>query len=170
MENNVVNGLCSALVQALVISFKFNFRGVGRSQGTHSQGIGEQADVGAAISYMADLTEVDSERIGLAGYSAGAGYSLPVGITDIRVKVLAAVSPPLTLFDFTTLKDCPKPAFLISGTVDDFTPVSQFLEFCRELPETVEYHTVKLADHFWRGYEDILSEKVAAFFKGALSR
>ena len=76
MDNNVVNSICEALTRASLVSFKFNFRGVGGSQGTHSGGAGEQEDVAAAISFVSDQAEVDPGRIGLAGYSAGAGYSL----------------------------------------------------------------------------------------------
>ncbi len=169
MDNNVVNNLCEALVRASIASFKFNFRGVGRSQGTHSQGAGEQEDVAAAISYASDLAEADSERIGLAGYSAGADYAYPVAIKDERVKALALISPPVTMSDFGALKDCLKPKFLISGSRDDITPVSQFLQFCQGLPEPKECHSIEAADHFWWGYEKSLAEKAAAFFTRALS-
>jgi alpha/beta superfamily hydrolase len=168
MDNNVVYSLSEALTQASFASFKFNFRGVGRSQGEFGQGIGEQEDVEAAISFISTLKEVDSQRIGLAGYSAGAGFAFPVGFNDIRIKALAAVSPPLTMFDFDFLKVCPKPKFLISGSRDNFTPVDQFLEFCQNLPEPKEYESIEGADHFWWGYESSLAAKVTAFFIKAL--
>ena len=82
MDNNVVTRLYEEMVGASFISFRFNFRGVGRSQGTHSEGKGEPEDVAAAILYIDELPEVDSGRIGLAGYSAGAGYGIPVGVAD----------------------------------------------------------------------------------------
>ena len=164
MDNNVVDSICVALAHASLVSFKFNFRGVGRSQGTHSGGAGETEDVAAAISFVSDLAEVDLERIGLAGYSAGAGYALPICVNDVRVKALAAVSPPLAMFDFEMLKDCRKPKFLISGDRDSFTSVSQFLQFCQGLAEPRECHSVESADHFWWGHEKALAEKVVAFF------
>ena len=73
MDNNVVYSLSEALTQASLASFKFNFRGVGGSQGGFSHHTGEQEDVKAAISFISTVKEVDSSRIGLAGYSAGAG-------------------------------------------------------------------------------------------------
>ena len=60
MDNNVVDSICEALAQASLISLKFNFRGVGRSEGEFSQGIGEQEDVAAAISFITTVKEVDS--------------------------------------------------------------------------------------------------------------
>jgi alpha/beta superfamily hydrolase len=168
MDNNVVCSLSETITQAALVSFKFNFRGVGGSQGEFGQGIGEREDVEAAISFISTLKEVDTKRIGLAGYSAGAGFAFPVGFNDDRIRALAAVSPPLPMFDFDFLKSCPKPKLLISGRMDDLIPINQFLEFCQSLPETKECESIEGADHFWWGYESILAAKVAAFFTKVL--
>ena len=168
MDNNVVYSLSEALTQASLASFKFNFRGVGGSQGEFGQGIGEQEDVEAAISFINTVKKVDSKRIGLAGYSAGAGFALPVGLNDVRIKALAAISPPLPMFDFDFLKGCPKPKLFISGSRDNFTPADQFLEFCQNLPAPKEYESIEGADHFWWGYESRLAAKVTAFFTKVL--
>ena len=164
MDNNVVNGLFEVLVQASFIALKFNFRGVAGSEGEFGQGIGEQEDVAAAISFIASIKEVDLEWIGLVGYSAGAGFALPVGFKDERVKALAAVSPPLTMFDFEFLKDCFKPKLFLSGSGDDFTSPHQFTEFCQALPDPKEYEVIEGADHFWWGYEFEVGAKVSSFF------
>ena len=168
MDNNVVNALCEALTQKSLISLKFNFRGVGRSEGEFGQGIGAQEDIDAAISFIGTVREADSNRIGLVGYSAGAGFALPVGFNNSQIKALAAISPPLSMFDFGFLKDCLKPNLLISGSGDDFTSSSQFLEFCQNLPQPTEYHSIKGADHFWWGYESDLAAKIADFFNRVL--
>jgi len=168
MDNNVVCSLSETLTQASLASFKFNFRGVGGSQGEFDQGIGEQEDVEAAISFISTVKEVDSKRIGLAGYSAGAGFAFPVGFNDDRIRALAAVSPPLSMFDFDFLKSCPKPKLLISGSMDDLISINQFLEFCQNLPEPKECESIEGADHFWWGYESRLAAKVVAFFTKVL--
>jgi alpha/beta superfamily hydrolase len=168
MDNNVVYSLSETLTQASLASFRFNFRGVGGSQGEFDQGIGEQKDVEAAISFMSTVKEVDCKRIGLAGYSAGAGFALPVGFNDARIKALAAISPPLPMFDFDFLKNCPKPKLLISGSSDDLIPSNQFLEFCQNLPEPKECESIAGADHFWWRYESRLAAKVTAFFTKVL--
>jgi uncharacterized protein len=168
MDNNVVYSLSETLTQASLVSFKFNFRGVGGSQGEFGQGIGEQEDVEAAISFMSTVKEVDSKRIGLAGYSAGAGFAFPVGCKDVRIKALAALSPPLAIFDFDFLKDCPKPKLFISGSRDNFTPIDRFLGFCQNLPEPKECQSIEGADHFWWEYEPLLAAKVTAFFTKVL--
>jgi hypothetical protein len=164
MDNNVVCAITERLTQESFVSFRFNFRGVGGSQGEFDQGIGEQADVEAAISFVGKLEDVDQQRIGLAGYSAGAGFGLPVGSDDARIKALSAVSPPFDMFDFEFLKNCPKPKFLISGDMDDFISAQELLEFCNSLADPKECEAIEGADHFWWGHESQLATKVTAFF------
>lgn len=168
MDNNVVSSLCDALAQEGFISLKFNFRGVGGSEGYSTAGSEESEDVRAAVSYIVTVKGVDPAGIGLAGYSAGIAFALPVAVKDERVKALAAISPPLAMFDFGVLKGCRKPKLLISGSRDSFIPSRQFLEFCQGLPEPGECETVSGADHFWWGYEPLLSAKVASFFSRVL--
>ncbi len=168
MDNNVVCSLCEALTKASFVSFKFNFRGVGASQGEFGQGIGEQTDVEAAISFISRLKGINSTRIGLAGYSAGAGFAIPAGSGDSRIKALAAVSPPLNMFSFDFLGSCLKPRLLVSGSRDDFTPADQFLEFCQNLAEPKQCEVIEGADHFWWEYESRLAAKVTAFFTKVL--
>lgn len=169
MNNNVVDAVCGALVEASIAAFKFNFRGVGRSQGRYDDGRGEGEDARNAIAYVSTLNEVDAERIGLCGYSAGAAFSLPACWSDERVKAIAAISPPLEMFDFSFIVDCDKPLLLVSGSYDDFTPAERFIAFCRDLPDTSEYELEVDADHFWCGHEAKLAERVASFFLAAFA-
>ena len=75
MRNYVVATLCEAAVAQGLVALRFNFRGVGASQGTHEQGRGERSDVAAALAYLRSLPEIDSGRVGLAGYSFGAAMA-----------------------------------------------------------------------------------------------
>jgi hypothetical protein len=168
MNNNVVDAVCSALVQASIAAFKFNFRGVGRSQGRYDEGRGEREDARNAIEYVSTLKDVDPARLGLCGYSAGAAFSLPACCNDERITAIAAISPPLAMFDFSFITDCDKPLLLISGSYDDFTPAERFIAFCRDLGDTSEQELIVGADHFWWGYELKLAERVAAFFARAM--
>ena len=169
MDNNVVDAVCGALVKASIAAFKFNFRGVGRSQGRYDDGRGEGEDARNAVKYVSKLEEIDAERIGLCGYSAGAAFSLPVCCNNERIKAIAAISPPLDMFDFSFLADCDKPLLLASGSDDDFTPAERFIEFCKDLGETSEQELIVGADHFWCGYEPKLAERIASFFTAAFT-
>jgi uncharacterized protein len=168
MDNNVVCSLSQALARASLAALRFNFRGVGLSQGEFGHGPGERQDVQAALSFVITQEKIDAGRLGLAGYSAGAAFALPVGCDDQRVAALAAISPPLDMFDFGFLNACRKPKLLALGSRDDLIPAGEFLEFCRNLPEPNEYEIIEGADHFWQGHEYGLAARVAAFFAAAL--
>jgi uncharacterized protein len=165
MDNNVVNALCEALAADSMVALKFNFRGVEGSEGKFSVGEETQEDVRAAVSFLTTLNEIDTARIGLAGYSAGAAWGLAAVYQDARVKALAAISPPLGLFDISILKECRKSKLMISGSDDQHVYEEDLRKACLDLPEPKECEIIEDADHSWWGYETELAEKVAGFFK-----
>jgi hypothetical protein len=163
MFNNIVLAICYALVEASVIAFRFNFRGVGASQGNLSDGIGEQDDVKAALAFLSSIGRVDSARIGLAGYSFGSIVAFPVSLRDERVQALALISPLLSSSGWEQLKSYPHPKFLLWGSKDFFVSAPDIP------PEFKQWEVIPGADHFWWGYERKVAEKVSAFFSIALS-
>ncbi len=169
MDNNVVKSICEALFDRSIVTLRFNFRGVGKSQGQFGHGIGEQDDVKAAIAFLAGERHVDPHRIGLAGYSAGAVFGTAVAVEDARVQALAAISLPLGMTDLEGVKNWPKPKLFIAGSKDDFAPGDELTELCRTAAEPKECAVIEGADHFWQGYEETLAKKVVNFFSRALN-
>ncbi len=167
MNNNVVIPICQALAQASIASLRFNFRGVGASQGKFAEGIGEREDVVAAISYLSTLETVDKDRIGLCGYSFGGAVSLEVAPADERVKALALISPAVSTY--VPLKQYTKPKLIVCGGADQFVSIISLQRLAEELPPPNDFELVSGADHFWGGYEDKVAAKVTAFFVNALN-
>lgn len=170
MSNNVVLAICQALAQRSIAGFRFNFRGVGKSEGAFGEGTAEQEDVNAALSLVSTTPDIDQKRIGLAGYSFGAGVALPVALQDERVNLLALVSPALTDSGWEQLKGYTKPKFLISGSHDFVIPLPQFQQYIKNIPEPKHCQVISGADHFWQGYEEEVAQKVAQFFVASFSR
>ncbi|OGN92275.1 MAG: hypothetical protein A2Z70_01640 [Chloroflexi bacterium RBG_13_48_17] len=168
MDNSVILAVASALVERSTIAFMFNFRGVGHSQGSYGDGIAEQEDVKAAISWLVRQPAVDGERLGLLGYSFGAAVALPVGCNDDRVKAVALISLPPGPSHLSQLSSCTKPKLIVCGTDDFVLPLDQAKLMNQEAAEPKQFELISGADHFWAGYEAVLAEKVAAFFKGKL--
>ena len=166
MSNNVVIAVCRALSDANIASLRFNFRGVGASQGEYDNGIGEQDDVRGALAHLSSLQEIDTSRIGLAGYSFGAIVALAASAREERVKALALISPPLTFIPFGTdqLKSHPSPKFIICGTEDMFVRASDL----QPVLEPEEFETISGADHFWIGFEKQLGPRIVSFFSRAM--
>jgi alpha/beta superfamily hydrolase len=169
MSNNVVMALCQALAEQGLAVFRFNFRGAGGSQGSFADGIGEQEDVKAALSYVAQNNKIDSSRLGLAGYSFGAGVALAVAPGDEQVKALALISPPLDSPGWENLSKYSRPKLILGGSEDDFCPVVQLARLVLKLAEPKEYEIIRGPDHFWCGYEPQLATRVVQFFKRYLS-
>ncbi len=164
MDNDVVKSICEALFDGSIVTLRFNFRGVGKSQGQFGHGIGEQEDVKAAIAFLAGERQVDPRRIGLAGYSAGAVFATAVAADDARVQALAAISLPLGMTDLEGIKAWPRPKLFVAGSRDDFSSADELTDLCKTAAEPKECDVVEGADHSWQGYEEILATKVADFF------
>jgi alpha/beta superfamily hydrolase len=141
---------------------------VGGSQGSFGGGTAEQEDVASAISWIISQPETDNKRVGLSGYSFGAVVALPVACVDDRVGAAALISMPHGKSQISQLKSCPKPKLLICGTNDMIVPLEQAQLMNREAAEPKQFELISGADHLWWGYEAVLSEKVATFFKQKL--
>jgi alpha/beta superfamily hydrolase len=164
MHNNVVDSLCLKLVSSEFQALKFNFRGVEGSEGSFDNGRGEQADVRAALMFLTGQPSVDPGRLGLAGYSAGAVWGLKALAGDVQMKGLAAISPPLTLFDFSFLDQIKAPVFLIAGGQDELVPANELHELAGSNQDFCRYRVIDQADHSWYGFESEMSAAVTGFF------
>lgn len=168
MSANVVFYICQALALKNMAALRFNFRGVGKSQGEFGGGIGEQEDVRAALDFALATENIDKSKIGLAGYSFGGGVAAPVAVQDERVKMLALVSPALP-DGGEQLKEYIKPKFIIVGENDDVIGQQELRELFQEIPQPRQLEIISGADHFWGGYEEIVAEKVSGFFAQGLA-
>lgn len=167
MDNNVVLAVCQALLKKGIMAMRFNFRGVGGSEGAPGS-VGEPEDVIAAVSYIASMEQVDSKRIGLAGYSAGIIAASSAAPQDERIQAIAAISPPLSFATLEGLTTFPKPKLIVLGSRDEFITTQDFERFGESITEPKEYEVITGADHFWWGYDDQVGERVASFFASAL--
>lgn len=170
MSNNVVLGVCRALARYSMVALRFNFRGVGRSQGHHSGGTGEQEDVKGAVDYLTGLHQVDGARIGLVGYSFGASVGLAAASSCPAVAAVVGVSPPLAMSDFGFLKGYDKPKMLIAGDLDQAVTSQALADLAGALPQPTMWEVVAGVDHFWLVREDELGEKVASFLSAAFGK
>jgi|YNPNPStandDraft_1061719.scaffolds.fasta_scaffold77228_1 alpha/beta superfamily hydrolase len=168
MHNNVVDAIVSALTQCRIASIKFNFRGTGQSEGTHDGGNGEQNDLVAALDYLAGRNEIDSNRLGAAGYSFGGMVVARLASRESRIKALALISPALSPSDLNKLSALPQPTLVISGEQDAFIPPASIRALQKDLPAPSRAETVASADHFWWGQESSLAKKVAEFLSAHL--
>jgi alpha/beta superfamily hydrolase len=179
MHNNVVMAIVSGLVERGVAALRFNFRGVGESTGAHGRGQGELDDVAAALACMRSggtrsapsaaperqQKQIDVKRIGLAGYSFGAGMALAAAPRDTGLAALAVVAPPTTALNQPAVLAWAKPKLILAGDMDTFFRVEEIHELSRKrMAQPLAIEVLHGADHFMVGYERQIAEKVGAFF------
>lgn len=167
MHNNVTYAIAGALAYVNIASLLFNFRSVGASGGRFGGGIDERDDVRAALDYLQSREGIDVKRLGVAGYSFGGGVALPVACSDRRVKAFALISPYYEDDPVDLLKDCSMPRLVIGGSDDDIVTEDKVRLYVDPVAGHVDLEIISGADHFWGGYEEEMSGKVAAFFQAA---
>lgn len=149
MHNKVVYQVAKGLCRTRAAVLRFNFRGVGTSQGAFDEGPGEMADFRAALAFMA--ARYPGVELWAAGFSFGAWVALNVGATDDRVSALLGVAPPVRNYDFSALVDCVKPKFFIQGTLDETCPLKHLRDLYGRIPEPRELVEIDGANHLFDG-------------------
>ncbi len=167
MHNNVVEAIGRAYRRLGYTSLLFNFRGVGNSRGSHDNGIGEQVDVRAAISYLADLS---IKQIDLAGYSFGAWVNALTTITEPSLANMIMVSPPLAFIDFGAVSDLDRLRLIVTGSRDDIAPPDLIENSYAGWNSEAQFEILKGADHFYVGYTDKLEAILTAHLEGRETR
>ena len=165
MHNNVVSSLQSALAGVGFSTLRFNFRGVGGSEGSYADGSGEEGDVRGAVDFI--MTEQGADiPLYLVGYSFGAAVGTKSVAGDDRVGALACISPPIAMYDFSYLTGDRRPKLLVAGDGDFVCPVVALKELFDSLGQPRSLHIVPGADHFWWGREGRAADYVIDFLQG----
>jgi uncharacterized protein len=159
---------------------RFNFRGVGLSEGrlrangasasqgrvrvddaSASQDPGEMHDYKAALDFMA--TRYPGVPLWAAGFSFGAWVALETGAADQRVTVLIGVAPPVNRdnYTFTNTLDSTKPKFLIQGSLDELCPLKEMWAFYAKLKEPKELVVIDGANHLFEGKAEEVGDALA---------
>lgn len=167
MDNNVVQAVSKALVLQGLAALRFNFRGVGGSEGSFGDGKGEEEDAHAALSFLSSYKGIDAKRVGILGYSFGGLVALAAGVKNELVQALGGIAPMLSP---GILQSCLKPVLLAYGTKDDVISPAKIISEAESLPGWATVETIAGADHFFWGYEKEVAERVASFFERQLCR
>ena len=147
MYNTVVESICRAYKANGYTTLRFNFRGVGASEGQFDNGVGEQKDVIAAMSHLKNegITQID-----LAGYSFGAWVNAQGGCNDLENMVM--VSPPVAFIDFNAISILPCLKLVITGSRDDIAPPDHVKRMLPIWNPSAQFEQIEGADHFYSGF------------------
>ncbi len=165
MENPVIATAVNVAGEEGFSTLRFNFRGVGESEGSYGEGIGEQEDVKAAVEFMSSRLVRRDPSLILLGYSFGAWAGFPVAEPERRVKGLIAIAPPLKMYDFRFMTESTKEKLFIAGDRDLYCPAQLLKEWYQELKEPKSLTIIPGADHFFFSHLHALAEPLKGFFK-----
>lgn len=155
MHTKVVFQGAKALSRIGCAVLRFNFRGVGASQGEFDRGEGEQADFRAGLDYMA--ARYPGVPLWAAGFSFGSWVALEVGALDDRVSVLIGIAPPVVTsvsgqdYTFDATLESSKPKFFVQGEADEVCPLEGMWQFYGRLHEPKELAVIDGASHLFDG-------------------
>ena len=163
MDNTVVMAIARAIDATGIATLRFNFRGVGTSEGEFSKGAEEQQDLLAALKLVKQLPHLDARRLALVGYSFGAQVILQGLDKYKRAKALALLSPPLTSFNGSPVATHRKPKLFLVGDADRLAQADRLQEQIAALHPSTRLQVIPGADHSWRGREEAAAQRVAQF-------
>ena len=153
MHNKVVFRVAAGLVDAGLITLRFNFRGVGASTGEHEDVPGGRDDVRDVLNYL--TAEYPDQPITLAGFSFGSRTGMEVGISYERVVRLISIGTPVDKYgDYEFLTRVQKPILFLHGDQDEFGAIDNVRKLVDQIPHA-ELVVFENCGHF---FDDHLNE------------
>jgi len=159
MNNKVVYNIYHSFMRNGFSVLRFNFRGVGRSQGKFDNGMGELSDAATALDWL-QLQNQDASTFWISGFSFGAWIAMQLLMRRPELEGFVAVSPPANMYDFNFLSPCPASGLILQGDQDSIVPVEDVTKLATKLSNQknvkLDFRVINGADHFFRNHMDQL--------------
>ena len=173
MNNKVVYSLYQTFVARGFSTLRFNFRGVGRSQGAYTGGEGELSDAATALDWLQTYNP-NARFCWIAGFSFGAWIGMQLLMRRPEITGFISVAPPANLFDFTFLAPCPASGLMVHGDKDELVPHESVKRLVDKLSAqrgiAIDYKIVQGANHFFAGHIDEMIKHVDDYLDRSLPK
>ncbi len=172
MNNKVSYNIFKAFVNNGFSVLRFNFRGVGKSEGKFDDGIGELVDATVAMDWL-QTQNPTSNIFWIAGFSFGSWIALQLLMRRPEVLSFIAVSPPANNQDFSFLSPCAASGLILQGMDDTIVPEKHPAKLANKLAMQkdidIDYLTVDDADHFFTNKINILEKHLNDYIEQRLT-
>lgn len=172
MNNQIVYQLFYMFAQRGFAVLRFNFRGVGRSQGAFDHGQGELSDAAAALDW-AQSVHPDARFCWIAGVSFGAWIGMQLLMRRPEVEGFISIAPPANLYDFSFLAPCPASGLIINGDLDKVAPLKDVQSLVDKLKTqrgiVIDQKVVPGANHFFEDHTDVLIKECSDYLDRRLA-
>ena len=156
MNNKVVYNLHYCFFNLGFTCLRFNFRGVGKSEGEFDDGLGELADAASALDFL-QANSPNSNACWVIGFSFGSWIGMQLLMRRPEISGFISVSPPANTYDFSFLAPCPSSGLIINGSLDRLVPPSDIKSLSDRLKLQkgiqVAHKEIEGADHFFTNFE-----------------
>ncbi len=173
MNNKVVFNLYQNFTRRGFSSLRFNFRGVGRSQGQFDNGQGELSDAASALDWMQSRNP-NTNTCWIAGFSFGAWVAMQLMMRRPEISGFISIAPPASQHDFSFLAPCPASGMIIHGDKDEVVPQSSVDKLAQKLQKQknikIDYRIIEGSDHFFMDHLESLNEHVNDYLDKMLSK
>ena len=173
MNNKVVYTLYQTFVRRGFSTLRFNFRGVGRSQGRFDNGQGELSDAASALDWM-QAHNPNTTACWIAGFSFGAWVGMQLMMRRPEIRGFISVAPPASLHDFSFLAPCPASGMILHGDKDEVIPQASVDKLAQKLQKQknikIDYRVIAGSDHFFQDHIDDLNKHVNDYLDKALTK
>jgi alpha/beta superfamily hydrolase len=161
MDDGLVSLLASELAERGLITLRFNFRGVGSSEGQQTDGRLEPLDIAGAVNFLVQQEGINHDRVALIGHAFGAFMALTYALHDTRIGLVVTVSPPVFRVA-PGLGEFDRPKLFITGEFDEVAPRHKLEPWIERLPNRALL-VVSGARHLMRGYEDVAANTIVKY-------
>jgi uncharacterized protein len=168
MHTKPVFHAAKAAVSLGLPALRFNFRGVGASEGVFDHGAGERDDARAALDFLSG--QYPGVPLVMMGFSFGCWVGLAVGARDPRAAALVGLGVPVASHDMSYLLPVTKPKLIVQGSDDVYGPRGRVLDWFSTVAQPKKIHWVEGADHFFNGRLDELQGAIRNFLEQLQSR
>jgi len=166
MNNRIVYELYHTFARRGFSCLRFNFRGVGRSQGVFSRGEGELSDAATALDWLQNHNE-NARDCWIAGFSFGAWIGMQLLMRRPEINGFISIAPPANHYDFTFLAPCPSSGLIVQGDADEIVPHEQVGRLVDKLRTqkgiTIDYELMPDTNHFFAEQVDPLKDIIGGY-------
>ena len=165
MREPLTTMLAQRLAEAGMIALRFNFRGVGKSQGQQSDGRMEPLDLAGAIDYALTLPGADASKVCVVGHAFGAYIALIYAPYDPRIRTVVAISIPMFRVASELPKAFERPKLFVTGEFDEICPLFKLEPFVEQLKGPKGIKVIVGARHLMHGYEEAALTTIMKYIK-----
>jgi len=166
MNNKVLYAMHKTFSNLGFSTLRFNFRGVGLSQGEFDKGVGELSDAAASLDWLQSHNQNPS-ACWVGGFSFGAWITMQLLMRRPEINTFITIAPPANMFDFSFLAPCPSSGLILQGTQDTVVPLEASKKLSDRLSNQrgiqMDYQTIEGANHFFDNHQDALKEAMTSY-------